>query len=185
MENSGDKLIKKYLDGEEGAFGELIGRYLSPVFNFLFRLVGDPAVAQDLSQETFIKAWKNLEKFDADRNFKTWLFAIARNTAYDYFKKKKTIPFSSFIDEKGNNQLENIINENILPDELLMKKNAAEIMEKQLQEIPKRYQVILMLHYKEDFTLQEIAEILKIPYNTVKSQHQRGLMRLKELLVQI
>jgi RNA polymerase sigma-70 factor (ECF subfamily) len=179
------KLVADFLNGDDGAFEQLLGKYLKPVYNFLYQLTNDKSALDDLAQESFIKAWKNIKKFDKDRNFKTWLFTIAKNTAYDYFKKKKAIPFSSFANEEGDNKLENIIDESIFPDELLMRADAANILEEKLQELPEHYRIILTLHYIEDFSLTEIAEILKIPYNTAKSQHQRGLLKLRKLLEQI
>jgi RNA polymerase sigma-70 factor (ECF subfamily) len=206
-ENTNDeKLVEDYLTGNEIAFEKLLDRYLKPIYNFLFRIIGDQAVAEDLSQDTFLKVWKNLHKFDPQRNrfksrqneedkklapyrtagsgsgFRTWLFAIAKNTAFDYLKKKKEIPFSAAADEEGENWLENIADENFLPDELLERKDLAKEIEKILKKIPVHYRTILLLHYKEDFSLHEIAEILGEPYNTIKSRHQRGLISLKNML---
>ena len=179
---SDEEIILLYKNGEEEAFKELINRYTSPLYNFVARL-GSKNDASDIVQETFIKVWKNMNRFDENKaSFKTWIFTIAKNTAYDYFKKKKTVPFYNFTDEQGNNKLENIADENIFPDELLMRADAANILEKKLQELPEHYRLILNLHYQEDFSLSEIAAILKIPYNTAKSQHQRGLVKLRELL---
>jgi RNA polymerase sigma-70 factor, ECF subfamily len=181
MSSDDNKLIREFLNGDESTFEQLLKKYIKPVYNFLYQLTSDKSALDDLTQITFIKAWKNIRKFDKKRSFKTWLFTIAKNTAYDYFKKKKTIPFSNFTDEEGNNKLENISDENIIPDELLMRTDAADVLEKKLRELPEHYRLILNLHYKEDFSLSEIAEILKIPYNTAKSQHQRGLIKLKKL----
>jgi RNA polymerase sigma-70 factor, ECF subfamily len=182
MENDDKKIISEYLAGKNDNFPELVGKYLRPIYNFLYQFTKDKNQADDLTQETFIKVWKNLKRFDQSKSFKTWLFTIAKNTAYDFFKKKKALPFSNFIDEEGNNQLENVADDNIFPDELLMKAEAANILEEKLKQLPEHYRIILTLHYKEDFTLDEISEILKIPYNTVKSQRQRGLKELKKLL---
>ncbi|HLM83904.1 MAG TPA: sigma-70 family RNA polymerase sigma factor [Candidatus Bathyarchaeia archaeon] len=176
------QLIAKVLDGEEGVFAEIVKVYLKPVYNFVYRLAGDRDVADDLTQETFVKAWKNLARFDQNKNFRTWLFTIAKNTAFDYFKKKKEIPFSTFTDEEGDNWLENISGDEILPDEIMERANLAEELENILQKLPPHYRAILLLHYKEDFSLHEIAEILDEPYNTIKSRHQRGMGNLKELL---
>lgn len=176
------KLIEDFLDGNEDSFNILINRYLKPVYNFLYQLANGNSVVDDLTQETFFKSWKSIKKFDTNRSFKTWIFTIAKNTAYDYFKKKKTISFSNFIDEEGNNKLENISDGSILPDEILNRKNIAEEMKEKLKEIPEKYRIILTLRYKEDFSLQEISEILKVPYNTVKSGHQRALRKLGEAL---
>ena len=184
MKNNERQIIEKYLSGEEAAFSELVKKYLKPIYNFIFRFVYDRDIAEDLTQETFVKVWKNLKKYDPDKKFKTWIFTIAKNTTFDYFKKKKEIPFSSFADEEGESWLENIEDENFLPDEILERKNIAEELDKILQKLPPHYRAILILYYKEEFSLHEIAEILGEPYNTVKSRHQRGLNKLKKELLQ-
>ncbi|MDR3558894.1 MAG: sigma-70 family RNA polymerase sigma factor [Candidatus Pacebacteria bacterium] len=176
------ELIEKYLDGDDSAFSELLDLYLKPTYNFLYRFTGNAAATDDLTQETFIKVWKNLKRFDRGKKFKTWLFTIAKNTAFDYLKKKKTIPFSSFTGEEDNNYLENISEDSALPDELLEKKDLAEELDGKLKQLPKQYELILVMRYKDDFSLAEIAEILELPYNTVKSQHARALAGLKKIL---
>lgn len=180
MNLSDRQIIQNYLGGDEAAFSLLVKRYLKSVFNFLYQLARDRSIAEDLVQDTFLKAWKNLERFDQNRKFKTWLFAIAKNTAFDWLKKKKEIPFSNFVDEEGVNFLEEIRDEEILADEILERKDIILELEKALEKIPEYYRAIILLHYKEDFTLHEIAEIIGEPYNTIKSRHQRGLMRLKQ-----
>ena len=177
-----NRIIEKIISGDEEAFAEIVKIYLNPIYNFLCRLIGDRDAAEDLAQETFVKAWKNLKRFDQKRNFKTWIFTIAKNTAFDWLKKKKEIPFSTFTDEEGESWLENVADENILPDEIMERSDLAEEFDKILEKIPVHYRAILILHYKEDFSLHEIAEILGEPYNTIKSRHQRGLGKLKELL---
>lgn len=176
------KIIEDFLDGDGYAFERLLDKYFRAVYNFLYQLIKDVSVTEDITQETFIKTWKNIKRFDREKNFKTWVFTIAKNTAYDYFKKKKTIPFSFFENEEGNNKLENISENNILPDEILERKDIADELEKKLQEIPEKYRLILTLRYKEDFSLSEISKILDKPYNTIKSSHQRALRSLREVM---
>jgi RNA polymerase sigma-70 factor (ECF subfamily) len=181
QENQADReLIEKNLDGDGSAFSELVGRYLKPVYNFLFTLTGDQSTLDDLTQITFIKAWKNIHSFDESKSFKTWLFTIAKNTAYDHLKKKKTVPFSAFADEEGRNILEEINEDKPLPDEILERADLSQEIEKKLEEIPARYRMLLLLHYKDDFSLQEISQILEKPYNTIKSQHSRALQSLRQ-----
>ncbi|MCD6339696.1 MAG: RNA polymerase sigma factor [Verrucomicrobia bacterium] len=71
------------------SFEELIERYLEPVYNYLLRLTGHPQDAEDLTQETFLRAWRNLEKFRKGRPFAAWVFTVARNLAYNHFRKRK------------------------------------------------------------------------------------------------
>lgn len=177
-----NKSVGSFLAGDDSAFEVLLKKYLKPVYNFLYQLTGDRAALDDLTQITFIKVWKNLHRFDTSKSFKVWIFTIARNTAYDYLKKKKTIPFSFFENDEGYNKLEEITDEKILPDEILERKNIAREFEKKLENIPSRYRVILLMRYKEDLSLSEIGKILGLPYNTVKSRHQRALQNLKNLL---
>lgn len=184
MNDDINQIIDRIRSGDEDAFAEIVKIYLSPIYNFVYRLVGDRDLAEDLAQETFVKAWRNLKRFDQKRKFKTWLFTIAKNTAYDWLKKKKEIPFSSFADEEGENWLESVAADDILPDEIIERSDLAEEMEEIIKKLPVHYRAILLLHYKEDFTLHEIAEILGEPYNTIKSRHQRGLARLKKKLLQ-
>lgn len=179
MDHDDNQLVENFLAGNDSAFEDLVKKYLKPVYNFLYHFISDREVLDDIAQETFIKAWKNIEKFDKSRNFKVWIFSIAKNNTYDYLKKKKTVPFSAFTDEEDNNKLDNIGDDSILPQEILIRAESAKILKERLDELPEIYRIILLMHYKEDFSLQEIAKILDKPYNTIKSQHQRGLIKLK------
>jgi len=182
--NEEDKnIIQAFFVGDESAYPTLLKKYLKPVYNFLRTFIRDSDVLDDLTQITFIKAWKNLKSFDAEKNFKTWLFTIAKNTAYDFFKNKKTIPFSSFLNEEGDNILENIKTEDILPLEILEKAEQKQVFETKLAQLSTDYRTLLLLHYKENFSLQEISEILNIPYNTIKSRHIRALSKFKEIIM--
>lgn len=88
-----NEIIQEYLSGDEAAFSEIVKRHLKPVYNFIFRMVNDRDVTEDLTQITFVKAWKHLRRYDVRRNFRTWLFTIAKNTTFDYFKRKKKFRF--------------------------------------------------------------------------------------------
>lgn len=181
MEFNDQQLVQNFLTGDDAAFEELVGRYLKPVYNFLYQLTNDPSAVDDLTQVTFVKVWKNIRRFDQKKSFKVWIFAIAKNTAYDYFKKKKTLPFALFEREDGSNKLEEISEEAVLPDELLMQADSAKELEEKLNQLAPRYKLILLMRYRDDLSLAEIAEILNLSYNTIKSQHQRALSGLKKL----
>jgi RNA polymerase sigma-70 factor (ECF subfamily) len=175
-------LIEAHLTGDEQAFGQLLGGYLSSVYNFVFQMARDREVTDDIVQETFIKAWKNLSGFDREKSFKTWLFTIAKHTAYDYFKKKKALPFSAFDDGEGGSIFEVIGDGQVLPDELLEREEAAADLDRALEKLPEGSRNILVLAYREDLSLQEIAEVLGEPYNTVKSRHNRALHKLRRVM---
>lgn len=179
------QLTQAFLSGDDKAFEQLVHKYLTPIYNFIFQLTHDRNVAEDLTQETFIKAWKHFARFDQKKSFKTWVFTIAKNTTYDFFKKKKSLPFSFFEDEEGESTLNMIDDGKELPDEILEKNETVEDLERALEKIPELYRSVLLLAYREDFSLTEIAEILHVPYNTIKSRHQRALKLLKQAFSEI
>lgn len=179
-------LIRQHLAGDGQALNDLLGRYISPLYRFVLRLCGDVSQAEDIVQETCLKAWRKLSSFETNRSFKTWIFTIARNTTFDYLKKKKAIPFStldeqSSIDEVFEDQIED---DRPLPTELLDRQDRAQILNKAVQQLPEKSRTILQLHEGEDMTFQEIAETLAEPLNTVKSRYRRALKALRDLLAQ-
>lgn len=185
MERNETTLIKESLAGDGKAFEELLSPYLQPMYSFVLSLTHDVLMAEDVTQETCIKIWKHLARFDPEKSFKTWIFAIAKNTAFDALKKRRDLPFSAFSqgedDEVEESWSERIADESPLPDELLARADAAELLERCLRMLPEGFRRILSLRYRDDFSLSEIAEILGEPYNTVKSRHGRALSGLRRV----
>ena len=177
-----EKLVQDFLRGEQKALETLIDRYLKPLYNFSFHLVGDGQVAEDIVQETFVKVWKHAASFDGSKKFSTWVFAIAKNAAYDFLKKKKTLPFSSFENEEGNSVLENIEDETILYSEkLLARMDAVSDVQDFLSSLSPQAKAIILLHHQQGFSLVEIAKILDTPANTIKSKYHRAIIFLKNM----
>ena len=140
----------------------------------------DESASQDITQDVFVKMWRNMQRFDENKKFSTWIFAIAKNTAYDYLKKKRTLPFAAFESLDGINILENIEDEEILHSEnLLQKIDNATDAKKFLETLSPQLQTIFLLHHQQGFSLVEIAEILGTPTNTIKSKYRRALMFLR------
>ncbi len=162
---------------------ELIQSHLKATYNFVYRYVGNAHDAEDITQDTFIKAWKNISKFDVSRNFKTWLFAIARNTALDFLKKKKAYMFADFENEVGENVLAKTLKDTApLPDSLFDQKDTVDKLERAMTVLSPDQRAVLTLHYQEDLTFEEIGEVLKKPANTAKSLHRRALLALRAQL---
>ena len=183
MDRSDQQLIADYLAGDEKSLGVLIQRYLKPIYSFTYRYVENAQDAEDTTQETFVKIWRNLKKFDQNKSFKTWIFQIAKNTAFDHLKKKRAIPFSEFENEKGENMItETLADPSPLPQELLEKAGMAQILNSAIEKLSPKYRMVLFLRYNDHFNFREIAESLGEPLNTVKSRHRRALVMLKNLL---
>ncbi len=173
MQNRSDnKLITDYLKGDEKSLEILIKQYLKPIYNFTYRYVNNSQDAEDITQDVFVKVWRNLKKFDRNKSFKTWIFHIAKNTCFDYFKKKKAVSFS---------ELEPV-DPALLPDKIFEQITIKEILKTTIEKLLPKYRQVLLLRYNNDFTFQEISESTGKPLNTIKSQHRRALIKLKKLL---
>ncbi|MDQ5955033.1 MAG: polymerase sigma-70 factor, subfamily [Patescibacteria group bacterium] len=184
MERSDEELLSLYLRGDEQAFGELVKRHLTTVYSFVVRFVGDQHDAEDIVQETFLKAWKSARSYKEEASkFKTWVLRIARNTAIDHLRKKKHVPFSAFDTEEGVNVLaETVPDSEELPDEKLDRTLNAETLNHAMQALAPEAREILLLHYTNGLTFLEIGELLDQPQNTVKSRHHRAVLSLRKAL---
>lgn len=182
--DSDENLILLYKKGDREIFKELIDRYSQPLFNFVAHLVGKEN-ASDILQEVFIKVWKNIRKFDEKKSsFKTWIFMIAKNTSFDFLRKKKIISFSDLETKEGFGDFsETVKDENLLPNELLEKIQDAEYLNELLEKLPAHYKAVLIFHYQEEMTFDEISKILDKPLNTVKSYHRRAILELRKMIV--
>ncbi|MCX6713902.1 MAG: sigma-70 family RNA polymerase sigma factor [Candidatus Vogelbacteria bacterium] len=184
MLKTDNELVGDFLAGNEESLELLFERYFKVIYNFTYRFVHEPDVASDITQETFVKAWRNLKKFDQNLNFKTWLFTIAKNTAYDWLKKKKPIVFSTLTaTDEDDHRLENlVVDTEPWPDEVFAQKEIKTKLGEQLSKIPPLDQTIILLHLQEGQTFEMVAEILDQPMNTIKSRYRRALIKLRDLL---
>lgn len=199
LTDSDIQLINDYIKGNEKSLEILICRYLKPIYSFVYHYIGNREEAEDITQEVFVKVWRNLKKFDPQRRqkkklapnrtcsgsgFKTWVFAIAKNTAIDFLKKsRKSIPFSAFENAKGENALsETLVDPAPLPDRILERADIAQRLNSAIQQMSKKYRIVLFLRYNDNFNFREISESLKEPLNTIKSRHRRALIVLKNYL---
>lgn len=183
MEEDDKKLVKDYLKGDENAFEKLVAKHLKPIYNFVYRLCGNPEESRDITQEVFFRVWKNIKKFDPKNTWNTWIYSIARNATIDYLRKKKTLVFSDLDNEEMDESFANSIpDQMLLPDEIFEQKELGQKIENALMKISFDYRTVVVLHLKEGLTFEEISKVLKKPMNTVKSQYRRALSLLRDLL---
>ena len=178
-----EQLVIQYLNNkDELALEELIKRYLPRIFGFVKRYTGNEDTAADITQETFVKVWKNMKSFDSSKSFKTWIFTIAKRTAIDELRKKKAILFSTLDNDWVNNFGESLADKSAsFLEQILMRQESKELAFA-ISKLPANYRSIVNMHIKDDLKLREIADILKKPPNTVKSRYRRGLNLLKILI---
>jgi RNA polymerase sigma-70 factor (ECF subfamily) len=177
------ELVQRVLISDDIALKELVDRYLPSVYTFCLRYMGNAEDAQDAAQETFLKAWRKLRRFDTSKSLKTWLFAIAKNTATDLMRKRKSVVFSKFDTTEDSNVLtDTLADPEPLPDEIFARASLASDARAALAQLPSRDRAILSLRYEEEESFEDISKILNIPANTVRSMHRRALITLRKLL---
>jgi len=129
MNITDQELIANYLNGDEKALEILVKRYLKPLYNFAYKYTNSAHDAEDATQESFVKVWKNIGKYDRAKSFKTWIFTIAKNTALDLLKKKRPLVFSDFENNAGENMLmETLRDLSPLQDELSKNKSFSQML---------------------------------------------------------
>ena len=181
IEQTDEELIREYLAGNETAFPSLLKRHLKSVYSFVVRSVGDEA--EDVVQDTFLKAWRNLKTYEPESaKFKTWLMRIARNTVIDYLRKKKSFVFSDFKNEQNDNPILDTADPGPLPDELAARAHDAQEVNEILGKVSPLYREVILLRYMNQMAFEEIANILNVSANTVRSRHHRGLIQLRQYL---
>ncbi len=166
-------LIFSARHGDKRAFGELVGRYQSKVINIVYRICGDPELAQDIAQDTFIRAWQKLHQYDTQRAFQNWLYRIATNNAIDRLRQaKQTDDIEELsLQSKDSN-----------PEETLEIKQKVEMIRLAVLNLPPASRTVLVLREYEGLTYQEISDTLQIPVGTVMSRLNFARNHLRQAL---
>ncbi|MDQ0207469.1 RNA polymerase sigma factor SigW [Alkalicoccobacillus murimartini] len=176
------KLIKEVKKGDTEAFSEIVDLFKDKVYQVAYRMVGHPQEAQDVAQEAFLRAYTNLDKYDMNRKFSTWLFRIATNVAIDRLRKKK--PDFHLEDKvKGTEGLtyeSQLAADQDLPEDQVVTLEMQEWIQSEINQLPLKYRSAIILKYIEDLSLKEISEILDMPISTVKTRIHRGREALRK-----
>ncbi len=184
MKIDASKQIERALAGDEKAFAEILELYHRPIYHFIHRMVRDASQAEDLTQLTFIKAFRALATFNSEYAFSTWLYKIAANNCIDYFRKKKlrTLSLDAPIQSKdGELQREYPDHEHNPEDELISRERDAQI-KAAIEALPEKYRQAILLRHAKEKSYEEIAEELDIPLGTVKVRIFRAREMLKSKL---
>ena len=179
--------VERSVQGNREAFDLLVEKYYKKIYNLAYRFVGDREEANDLAQEIFTAAYKNLKKFRGDAKFSTWLFQIASNRGKNKFKYLKrrghfVNRWQSNEDEDRDPLRSGIPDHSKNPETLLAGKEIQGIVQKAIDELEPDHKEIVILRDIEGFSYEEIAQILNIAEGTAKSRLHRARMVVKEKL---
>lgn len=171
-------LVQRCLDGDSRAFNDLMNKYQRQVFSLIFRLVKRPADAEDILQDTFIKAYRSLSAYDARYSLLTWLFKIAHNTSIDFLRANKDETVTIH-DEENPIELEDT---SPSLEEKMEQLSGKELIKRMVDSVPAPYREVLILRHQQELSYEEIAEAIQIPMGTVKVRLFRGREILKAKL---
>ena len=179
-------LIEATKNGDEAAFAQIVGRYKSPITNYLYRFLNDYEEAVDLAQETFVRVYFAIDRYHTEYAFSTYIYRIATNLAISELRKRKrrtilslTGLFQSEDDEQTEFQPPDHRNR---PDEDLVDDERSKVIAKAIVTLPEKYRVPIILRDIEGKSYDEVAEILDLGLGTTKSRISRARGLLKEKL---
>jgi RNA polymerase sigma-70 factor, ECF subfamily len=164
------QLVERALAGDEDACRTLVSRHERSVYNLVVRMLRNPAQAQDLTQDTFIRAFRHLASFDSAHKFSNWILRIARNAAIDAIRRREPewVPLEA---EEGRASPAASMPAPAGDDgpRRLERQEAARALEAALAHLRPEYREVVILRYHEDLSYEEIAEVTALPLGTVKS----------------
>ena len=179
-------LIQFTLAGDEAAFASLVSKYQEQVHAYAYRKTGDFHIAEDITQETFFEAYRNLEKLRDSAKFSTWLFAIANYLCIAWFRRNQSMSELLRESQTINTETDTYSRYVALENERDATEAQRELVQKILSKLKENDQQLITLHYFEEMTSAEISRYLGVSQNTIKSRLRRAKQRLKQydLLVQ-
>lgn len=172
--------IRRVLDGDNAAFEILQKKYSKLIAALIRRMVKNEDDVDDLTQETFIKAYKALEKFQFGFSFSAWIYRIASNTCIDFLRKKRFTIISLTKQTPGETDEEEmeIEDDSYLPDVTVMNDERRTAIRDAISNLPENYRRIIILRHEKELDYKEISEMLDIPLGTVKAH----LFRARKIL---
>ncbi|HEX8317892.1 MAG TPA: sigma-70 family RNA polymerase sigma factor [Longimicrobium sp.] len=185
---SDHELVTRAQLGSETAYRELLDRYQRPVFSIIFRMIRDREQAEDLAQETFVRVFNHIGRYDPRYKFSSWIFKIATNLTIDWIRRKelKTVSIDGSRNAVTSDEMEasaiTIVSEDENPEELLEAKELGEEIEQAIGKLRPEYRAAILLRHVEGREYQEIAEIMALPLGTVKTYIHRGRNELRDTL---
>ena len=171
-------VVAAFLAGNRRAFDELVERYQNRLLNFVYRTTGDRERAEDLVQETFIRVYRHLHRFDQTKKFSTWVYTIASNLAKNELRNRSRNPlvlFQTLLKNRTEDQRPLEWEDNTYrPDDLFRKRALKAQVDAAVDQLPEHHRTVFMLREMEGKTYEEIAEITDTNLGTVKSRLNRA-----------
>lgn len=176
------ELVEQTLAGNTICYETLFDRYRHPLYAAIVSRCGDEQDAGDIIQETYVKAYFNLPRYNADYTFGQWVYTIARNLFIDYARRKRSAGSTVSIDSNTTGEMINPACDMPNPEERIISRQRSSLLDNLLEELPAHYRTMIQLRFIKEYSYEEIAEQLGMPIGTVKTQIHRARERLCRLI---
>lgn len=168
-------LVRRAQQGDQEAFAELVTCHQRYVYNLAYRLLREASEAEDLAQEAFLRAWRGLGNFRGEARFTTWLYRIVTNLCYNRLPSLRRQLLAADVDDVDT--LAQPSEED--PPAAIEAAERRAFLHRQIAALPDKYRLVITLFYLQEFSYQEIAQVLDLPLGTVKTHLFRARERLK------
>ncbi len=178
------KIIESCLLGNTRIFSRLIDNYKNMVYNLAYRMSSSPHEAEDISQETFLRAFQSLARFNSSYKFSTWLYQITLNIIRDKYKKKEIdyVSLDAPIETDDSEFYIQPADSTNNPEEIMAQQEDARVIQQAILSLPLKYREVIVLRHLQDLSYIEVANILKLPQGTVKVRLYRAREQLRKIL---
>lgn len=167
-----NRLIEQCREGDRAAFGDLVKLYRRQLYSYLIKMSGDRTAAEDLFQDTLIKVWNGIKKYDDRQKFSSWLFSIAHNCSIDYLRKRK-LAMNTFVELKEDSARAKDMHDIIVTKELKEK------IDRTVDMLPEKQKQVFVMRQFSDLSFKEISKIMNEPLNTVLSHMHYAVKKIK------
>ena len=182
VSNEDADVIRGALAGDQRACRDLVQRYQRQVFSVILRVIRRREDAEDLTQETFVRMFRALDRYDPERPFTAWLFTIATRLAIDHLRRRRVPTVSLTVSEPGSTEERTLDVEDSGPGPEQITSNIEEERRAQslIDTLPEHYRIVVLLRHQQDLSYEEIAEALNLPLGTVKARIHRARALLRD-----
>lgn len=175
------ELVELVLAGDRQIYARLVNLYKRQIYNLAYRMTMNSDVAQDLSQETFVRAYTNLHRYDTEKSFLNWLYTICLNLTRNHLSKKRELSTDNLCESADIERLD-MMQENHLPERQIIQQQENSVLEKALLALPDDLRETVVLRYLHELPFDEIATTLGVSLSAAKMRTYRGLDKLRGLL---
>jgi RNA polymerase sigma-70 factor (ECF subfamily) len=173
-----EELIKRFQDGDNYAFDQIVRRYKDQLLNFVYRFINDLTEAEDIVQETFYRVFKHKHYYRNVAKFSTWIYTIASNLSKTELRRRKRRRYFLLNDNKIKEM--KMANQVIGPEQDVHSKVTEKMIQNAISKLSPKFRQVIVLRDVQGFSYEEISEMIKVPLGTVKSRVNRGRLKLQE-----